>query len=94
MEEQLLNIIANLTIGEVHVGEKLRYNLKEYQDMTKDLAMNGAKDDTRTQTQLLHAYASYLLNNGNEKQKAEFYKGLRLTPVLHNRKLEIRKSHS
>lgn len=55
--------------------------------MTKDLAMNGAKVDTRTQTDLLHSYAKYLLNNGNEKQKAEFYKGLRLKLQLNDRKL-------
>jgi len=71
----------------VHVSEKLRYNLKEYQDMTKDLAMNVAKEDIRTQTELLHSYAGYLLNNGNEKQKAEFYKGLRLKLQLHDKQL-------
>jgi hypothetical protein len=87
LEELLLSIIADLTISEVHVSEKLRYNLKEYQDMIKELAMKGSKDDTRTQTNLLHAYASYLLNNGNEKQKAEFYKGLKLKLQLHDKQL-------
>ena len=55
--------------------------------MTKDLAMNVAKEDIRTQTELLHSYAGYLLNNGNEKQKAEFYKGLRLKLQLHDKQL-------
>jgi site-specific DNA recombinase len=87
LEEQLLNVITSSAINEVHVTEKLRYNLKEYQDMTKGLAMNGAKEDIRTQTDLLHSYASYLLSNGNEKQKAEFYKGLRLKLQLHDKRL-------
>jgi hypothetical protein len=55
--------------------------------MTKDLAMNGAKEDIRTQPDLLHAHAGYLLNSGNEKQKAEFYKSLRLRLQLHERQL-------
>lgn len=87
LEEQLLSIITSLAIGEVHISEKLRYNLKEYQDMTKDLAMDGAKEDTRTQTELLRYYARYLLNNGDEKQKAEFCSSLRLKLQLHDRQL-------
>lgn len=87
LEEQLISIICKLAINEVHVTEKLRYSLREFQDMTKDLAMKGAKDDIRTQTELLHSYARYLLSNGNEKQKAEFYKGLHLKLQLHEKQL-------
>lgn len=89
LQEQLLNIIEALSINQVHVSEKLRYNLKEYQDMTKDLAMRGAHDDSRTQTELLHSYTNYLFNNGNEKQKAVFLKGLELELRLENRQLVI-----
>lgn len=87
LQEQLLSIISKLPIGAVHVSERLRYSLSEYQDMTKLLAMQGAEDDVRTQTELLHSYAAYLLGSGTEKQKAEFFKGLRLRFKLHNRKL-------
>lgn len=87
LEKQILGIINDLAISEVHVSEKLRYCLKEYQDMTKDLIMRGAKEDIRTQTELLHSYAGYLLNNGNEKQKSEFYIGLKLKLQLRERQL-------
>ena len=87
LRDQLLNILNSMEISEVRVSEKLRHNLQEYQDMTKNLAMDGANGDIRTQTELLHAYANYLLNNGNEKQKAEFLNGMRLKLQLHNRQL-------
>ncbi len=63
---------------------ELRYSLKEHRDMTKVLAMSGAKEDARTQAELLRSYADYLFNDGNEKQKAEFYKSLRLKLQLHS----------
>ncbi len=87
LEEQLLNLVMKLDVGEVHITEKLRYNLKEYQHMTSDLAMNGSNEDIRTETNLLHSYASYLINHGNEKQKAEFYTSLKLKLRLHNRQI-------
>jgi site-specific DNA recombinase len=87
LQQQLLAIITKLNVGDVQVSEKLRYSLKEYQDMTKELAMNGKHQDMRTQTELFHRYASYLINTGSEKQKAEFFNGLGLNLILHQRQL-------
>lgn len=49
--------------------------------------MNRVIDDSSTQTLLLIAYAKYLLGKGTDKQKSEFYRGLLLKQLLHNKQL-------
>ncbi len=87
LEQELLIIIKSLSIEDVHVSEKLRYCLRQYKDMTKDLVLKQLKEDTRTQTQVFHSYAAYLIESGDEKQKAEFYSSLKLDLRLNNRQV-------
>ncbi len=92
LEEQMLIIISALNINDVHVTERLRYNLREYMNMTKSLVTQGNGADVRTQTELLRSYSRYLIESGNEKQKAEFLKNLKLPLMLNSRKLKIKAS--
>lgn len=84
---QLTRLVSLIDFSKIEVSEKLQGMYLDYQRVTREILRQNsilAKEEEIN----LKSFATYVLREGSNKEKADFIKGLPLQFYLHNRNLQ------
>lgn len=87
--KQLLAIFNSEEFKTVTVSEKVRGMYDSYQKVTHEVLRQTDLGDEDTRI-TLKSFATYVIRNGSNKEKADFIRGLSTQYTLHNRQLQTK----